>query len=127
MELILYKTHLDKGDLAKPLSASPDSCCRKINVTDYPDYENFIAGLGGRPPGDIITATNGVNGTEGMITTQNARQNVPVLRFSEDGGFGIQFYRRGCAYFHQNPLSPEAFSAALAKCMKQNICKGEIR
>ena len=127
MELILYGTESDKNDLLQTLSASPECRYRSTRISDYPDYDSFIAGLGESPPDGIVVAAGGADGMEGVIAARNVWKNVPILWFSDDGGFGAQSYRLDCTYFHQKPLSPQILSAALEKCMKQSICEGEIR
>ena len=125
MRLILYGTKTDKTELAQTISDIPELCYRNICIEDYPGYDSFIAGLGGSPPDGIVVAMNGADGMEGVIAAKTQCLDIPVLWFSDDGGFGAQSYRLGCAYFHKKPLSPQILSAALAKCIKQSIYKGE--
>lgn len=117
MELIIYGTESDKNDLLRALSVLPEWSYRNALVSDYPDYDSFIAGLGGSPPDGIVVAADGADGMEGVIAARNVWENVPILWFSDDGGFGTQSYRLGCAYFHKKPLSPQILSAAIAKCV----------
>ena len=60
---------------------------------------------------------DGADGMEGVIAAKNVCGEVPVLCFSNDGGFGAQSYRLGCAYFHKKPVSAQILSAAIAKCV----------
>ena len=46
MRLILYGTEADKNEFMRSVAALPNQCYRKMQVTDYPDYDNFINGLG---------------------------------------------------------------------------------
>lgn len=69
-------------------------CYCDIHINDYADYDGFLSGS---PPGTIIIDMNGADGMDG----------VTILWFSDDGGFGTQSYRLGCAYFHKKPISPE--------------------
>lgn len=124
---MLYGTNTDRFELARAISVIPELCYRKIRIENYPDYDSFISGLGESPPDGIIIAVNGADGMEGVIVAKRLCRAVPILWFSDDGGFGAQSYRLGCDYFHKKPISLEILSAALAKCMQKNICKGEIR
>lgn len=117
MRLALYGTEADREELMRSLTALPDYCYRKMQVTDYPDYDSFIAGLSGSPPDGIVIAMDGADGMEGVIAARSVCKNVPVLWFSDDNGFGVQSYRLGCAYFHKKPVSPQILSAAIARCV----------
>ena len=123
MRLILYGTKTDKSELAQTISDIPELCYRSICIEDYPDYDSFIAGLGGSPPDGIVVAADGADGMEGVIVAKTVLRDIPVLWFSDDGGFGAQSYRLGCAYFHKKPISPEILSAAITKCIQQNSNK----
>ena len=127
MRLILYGTKADNSELTAMISAVPELCYRYIRIEDYSNRDSFLTGLGGSPPDGIVVAMDGADGMECVIAAKTLCRDIPVLWFSDDGGFGAQSYRLGCAYFHKKPLSPEILSAALAKCIKQSICKGEIR
>lgn len=109
------------------ISAMPELCYRNIRIEEHSERDSFLTGLSGSPPDSVDVAMNGADGMEGVIAAKTVFRNIPVLWFSDDGGFGAQSYRLGCAYFHKKPLSPEILSAALAKCIRQSICKGEIR
>ena len=117
MRLILYGTETDKNEFMCSLAALPERHYRKMQITDYSDYDSFIAGLGGSPPDCIVIAMDGADGMEGVIAARSVCQNAPVLWFSNDNGFGVQSYRLGCAYFHKKPVSPQILSAAIAKCV----------
>lgn len=117
MNLILFGTETDKRELRHFVSSSPEWCYRDVRISDYADYDGFLSGLSGSPPDGIIIAMNGADGMEGVIAARNVCRDVPILWFSDDGGFGPQSYRLGCAYFHKKPLSPEILSAAITKCM----------
>lgn len=117
MKLILYGTESDKKELVHSLAALPEWCYRKIQVTGYYDYDSFIAGLRGSPPDCIVIAMDGADGMEGVIAAKSICEDVPVLWFSNDNGFGVQSYRLGCAYFHKKPVSPGILSAAITKCV----------
>ena len=117
MRLILYGTETDREEFMCSVTALPDLRYRKMQVTDYPDYDSFITGLGESPPDCIVIAMDGADGMEGVIAAKSACKNVPVLWFSNDNGFGAQSYRLGCAYFHEKPVSPQVLSAAIARCV----------
>ena len=127
MKLILYGSKADKAAFTEMLAAVPELCYRHIRIEDYSNRDSFLKGLSGSPPDSVVVAMNGADGMEGVIAAKTLCRDIPVLWFSDDGGFGAQSYRLGCAYFHKKPLSPEILSAALAKCIKQSICKGEIQ
>ena len=117
MRLVLYGTESDKDKFVRSLAALPDCRYRQMQVVGYPDYDSFIAGLGGSPPSWVVITMDGANGMEGVIAARDMCENVPVIWFSDDNGFGVQSYRLGCAYFHKKPVSPEVLSAAIAKCV----------
>ena len=117
MKLILYGTGADRDELVGSFAAHPDLCYRKIQVTDCQDYDGFIARLAEEAPDCIVIAKDGADGMEGVIAAKSVCENVPVLWFSDDSGFGVQSYRLGCAYFHKKPVSPQILSAAIAKCV----------
>lgn len=117
MRLILYGTETDSNEFMRSLAALPEWRYRKMQVTDYPDYDSFVAGLGESPPDCIVIAMDGADGMEGVIAAKSIRKDVPVLWFSDDNGFGVQSYRLGCAYFHQKPVSPQVLSAAIERCV----------
>lgn len=117
MRLVLYGTSADKSEIARAISAIPEFSYRKITIEAHSDYDSFIAGLGGNPPDGIVVAENGANGMEGVIVAKSLHKNTPILWFSDDGGFGAQSYRLGCAFFHKKPISPDVMSAAIAKCV----------
>ena len=117
MRLILYGTATDKDEFMRSLAALPEWCYRKIQVTDYSDYDCFITGLRKSLPDCIVIAMDGADGMEGVIAAKSICESVPVLWFSNDNGFGVQSYRLGCAYFHKKPVSAEILSAAIAKCV----------
>ena len=117
MRLILYGTKTDRDEFMCSVTALPDLRYRKMQVTDYPDYDSFITGLGESPPDCIVIAMDGADGREGVIAAKSVCKNVPVLWFSNDNGFGAQSYRLGCAYFHKKPVSPQILSAAIARCV----------
>ena len=117
MRLILYGTETDKEELVRSFAVLPEWCYRKIQTTDYLDYDSFIRGLGENPPDCIVITMDGADGMEGVIAAKSVCDEVPVLWFSNDNGFGVQSYRLGCAYFHKKPVSPQILSAAIAKCM----------
>lgn len=125
MKLIPYDTNTDNSELAMMISAIPKLCYRHIRIEDHSDCDSFLTGLGGSPPDGIVIAMDGADGMEGVIAAKTLRRDIPVLWFSNDGDFDAQSYRLGCAYFHKKPLSPQILSAALAKCIKQSIYKGE--
>ena len=50
MRLILYGTEADREEFICSVTALPDLRYRKMQVTDYPDYDSFITGLGESPP-----------------------------------------------------------------------------
>ena len=127
MELSLYGSKVDKAAFTEMLASVPELCYRHIRIEDYSNRDSFLTGLGGSPPDGIVVAMDGADGMEGVIAAKTLCRDIPVLWFSDDGDFGAQSYRLGCAYFHKKPLSPEILSAALAKCIKQSICKGEIQ
>lgn len=116
MRSAVYGTKTDREELLRLLSALPEQCYRKIRVTVYSDHDSFIAGLRESPPDIVMVMMDGADGMEGVIAARNICGDVPVLWFSDDGGFGAQSYRLGCAYFHQKPVSPQILSAAIAKC-----------
>ena len=126
MRLILYGSKADKAAFTAMISAMPELSYRHIRIEDYSNRDSFLMGLSGSPPDGVVVAMNGADGMEGVIAAKTVFRDIPVLWFSDDGGFGAQSYRLGCAYFHKKPLSPEILSAALAKCIKQSICEGEI-
>ena len=117
MRFILYGTEADKNELMRSLDALPNRCYRKMRVTDYSSYDSFITGISESPPDCIVIAMDGADGMEGVIAAKSVCENVPVLWFSNDNGFGAQSYRLGCAYFHKKPVSAEVLSAAIAKCV----------
>lgn len=117
MRLILYGTKEDKSELTRAISVSAELSYRKVSIEDHSDYDGFLAELGVGSPDCIIVAMDGAAGMEGVIAARNVCRDVPILWFSDDGGFGAQSYRLGCAYFHKKPLSPETLSLAIAKCV----------
>ena len=117
MKFVLYGTKADRNEFAKLLSLLPSCRYRNVRIDVFSDYDSFIAGLGESPPECVVIMMNGANGMEGVIAAKNVCENVPVLWFSDDNGFGVQSYRLGCAYFHKKPVSPEILSAAIAKCV----------
>ena len=117
MRLILYGTKTDRDEFMCSVTALPDLRYRKMQVTDYPDYDSFITGLGESPPDCIVIAMDGAGVMEGVIAAKSVCKDVPVLWFSDDNGFGVQSYRLGCAYFHKKPVSPQVLSAAIARCV----------
>lgn len=127
MRLILYGTDTDKLELAEMISSIPELSYRHICIEDHSQRDSFLTGLGGSPPDGIVVAMNGADGMEGVIAAKTAFRDIPIVWLSDDGDFGAQSYRLGCAYFHKKPLSSEILSAALGKCLNHSICKGEIR
>lgn len=117
MKLILYGTESDKSELARSLAELPDCRYRNIRISDFSDYDSFVAGLGKSPPECIVITMDGANGMEGVIAAKSLFEDVPVIWFSDDNGFGVQSYRLGCAYFHKKPVSPQVLSSAIAKCV----------
>ena len=117
MKFVLYGTETDRKNLSESLALLPDLHYRNIGITDRSDYDGFIAALKESPPECIVITMNGADGMEGVIAAKNLCKEVPVLWFSDDGGFGTQSYRLGCAYFHEKPVSPQVLSAAIAKCI----------
>lgn len=89
MRVTVYGTEADRRELADLLACLPDCSYRNVRVA----------------------------GMEGVIAARNTCGQVPVVWFSNDGGFGAQSYRLGCAYFHEKPVSPRVLSAAIAKCV----------
>ena len=116
MRLILYGTESDQNEFIYALGGLPEWYYRKMKITGYLDYDSFITGLRETPPDGIVISMNGADGMEGVIAAKSICENVPVLWFSDDNGFGIQSYRLGCAYFHQKPVSSQILSVAMAKC-----------
>ncbi len=117
MNLLLFGTEADKDEFEKLLSDLPDYCYRNVRIAAFSDYDGFVAALGESPPECIAVTINGAAGMEGVIAAKSTYQNVPVLWFSDDGGFGVQSYRLGCTFFHTKPVSPKIFSAAMARCV----------
>ena len=117
MNLILFGAKTDKQEFCRFISSSPEWCYRNVHISDYADYDAFIAELAVNLPDGIIIAVDGADGMEGVIAARNVCRGVPILWFSDDGGFGAQSYRLGCAYFHKKPISPQVLSAAIAKCV----------
>ena len=117
MRLILYGTKTDRDEFMCSVTALPDLRYRKMQITGYLDYDSFITGLGESPPDCIVIAMDGADGMEGVIAAKSVCEKVPVLWFSNDNGFGVQSYRRGCAYFHKKPVPPQVLSAAIARCV----------
>ena len=117
MRLILYGTESDRDAFMRSLAALPEWRYRSMQMAGYPDYDSFITGLGESPPDCIVIAMDGADGMEGVIAAKSVCKDVPVLWFSDDGGFGAQSYRLGCAYFHKKPVPPQILSAAIAKCV----------
>lgn len=117
MRLILYGTEADTSELTAMISAIPELSYRHIRIENHADRDSFLTGLGGSPPDGIVVAMDGASGMEGVIAAKTLFRDIPVLWFSNDGGFGAQSYRLGCTYFHQKPISPEVLSAAIAKCV----------
>ena len=117
MKFALYGTRSDNDEIMCSLVALPEWYYRKTQVIDYSDYDGFITGLEECPPDCIVIAMDGADGMEGVIAAKSVCENVPVLWFSDDGGFGIQSYRLGCTYFHKKPISPQILSTAIKKCM----------
>ncbi len=117
MKLSLYGTARDREALTEALAGLPDCSYRNIRVTDFADYDSFIAGLGSDPPECVVVMRNGAEGMEGVIAARDLLKDVPVIWFSDDNAFGVQSYRLGCAYFHEKPVSSRILSAAIAKCV----------
>ena len=117
MRLILYGTTTDKSEIAQAISTIPELCYRKIGIENHSDYDSFLARLRISPPDCVIIAIDGADGMEGVMAAKSICRDIPILWFSDDGGFGAQAYRLGCAYFHQKPISPDVLSAAIAKCV----------
>lgn len=115
MKLILYGTASDREGFSKALAALPDCSYRSFRIADYADYDGFIAGLGEAQC--VVVMMDGADGMEGVMAAKELRGDVPVIWFSDDGGFGAQSYRLGCAYFHEKPVSSRILSAAIAKCV----------
>lgn len=117
MRLFIYGTETDRNEFADSLAGLPEWGYRKIQLIGYSNYDSFIAGLAEGPPDGIVIAMDGADGMEGVIAAKSVCENVPVLWFSDDNGFGVQSYRLGCTYFHKKPVSPQILSAAIAKCV----------
>ena len=117
MRLILYGTNTDNRGFEEKILAVPELCYRNICIETYSDHDSFIAGLGGSPPDVVVVTMDSADGMEGVIAAKAVCPDAPILWFSDDGGFGVQSYRLGCAYFHEKPVSPEIVSTAIAKCM----------
>lgn len=117
MRLVLYGTKKDRADIESAVCTVPELCYRNIGIEDYSNYDLFIAKLDTSPPDCVVIAIDGADGMEGMIAARTVCRDVPVVWFSDDGGFGAQAYRLGCAYFHQKPLSPLIISEAISKCV----------
>ena len=77
MRLILYGTKTDRDEFMCSVTALPDLRYRKMQVTDYPDYDSFITGLGESPPDCIVIAMDGADGMEGVIAAKSVCKNVP--------------------------------------------------
>ena len=97
------------------ISAIPKLCFRHIRIEDHSDRDSFLTGPGGSLPDGIVITMDGDDGMEGVIAVKTLCRDMPVLRFSIDGDFVTQFYRLGCACFHEKPLLPQSLSAASAK------------
>ena len=117
MGVTVYGTEADRRELADLLACLPDCSYRNVRVAGFSEYDDFIAGLGESPPECVVITMDGAAGMEGVIAARNTCGQVPVVWFSNDGGFGAQSYRLGCAYFHEKPVSPRVLSAAIAKCV----------
>lgn len=122
MRLILYGTKTDRDEFMCSVTALPDLRYCKMQITDDPDYDSFIAGLGESPPDGILIAMDSADGMEGVIAARSVCKDIPVPWFLNDNGFGVQPYRLGCAYFYKKPVSPQI-------PLRQSIdaCKGVTR
>lgn len=89
MRLILYGTESDQNEFIYALGGLPEWYYRKMQITGYLDYDSFITGLRETPPDGIVISMNGADGMEGVIAAKSICENVPVLWFSDDNGFGI--------------------------------------
>ena len=73
MRLILYGTETDRDEFMCSVTALPDLRYRKMQVTDYPDYDSFITGLGESPPDCIVIAMDGADGMGGICRRSESR------------------------------------------------------
>lgn len=77
MRLILYGTKTDRDEFMCSVTALPDLRYRKMQVTDYPDYDSFITGLGESPPDCIVIAMDGARRHGGRDRRQKRLQRYP--------------------------------------------------
>ena len=80
MRLILYGTETDRDEFMCSVTALPDLRYRKMQVTDYPDYDSFITGLGESPPDCIVIAMDGADGAKFLKALVAYLENFDMMQ-----------------------------------------------
>lgn len=117
MKLMLYGTSEECGHIREMCETQTFLAFRRIEYVEAYDRENYLRALGEQELVAVIVLADGANGMEGVIAAKELRDQVPVVWFSDDRGFGVQSYRLNAAYFHAKPILPEVLVLALKRCI----------
>ncbi len=82
----------------------------------YDQYDDFIRAFTQDQSQVVIVARKGADGMECARSARRMRPSVPLVWLSDDGGFGVESYRIGCAYFSTEAITESLLSTAIERC-----------
>ena len=112
MRFLLYGSSDDYTQTIKCQDMVSELQYRRIECTHASDFDTFLDDLRQNTYDFIVVTMNGAEGMEGVIAVQKIKQNIDIVWFSDDAGFGVQAHRFGCAYFSVKPITEESISKA---------------
>ncbi len=115
MKITIF-THKEAAPHFEKLMHALQNGASPLEYTVYDDYDQFISGFPQEESQAVIVARRGADGMESARNAKIMRPKVPLIWFSDDGGFGVESYRIGCAYFSAEAVTQVRLTAALARC-----------
>ncbi len=79
-------------------------------------YDDFIKEVPNSGCNSVIVAHKGATGMQAARAAKILLHRVPIIWFSDDGGFVEESYRIGCAYFSPDTVNEKILSTALGRC-----------
>lgn len=100
----------------------PEECARSAQYLNkyllrcFSEQEKLVPALMEQCPAAVWIVMKKAAGMEGVIAVRRIYPDIPIVWFSNDGGFAPQAYRLNVNYFALMPVSEDKIRTAIKKC-----------
>lgn len=116
MEILIYGMPLDHKEITDLIRCHGKMQYRRLSFRYSDNYDGYLAKMKEKVPDLIVVVAKGAAGMEGVYAARAISKTVPVIWFSDDGGFAPHSFRVGVNYFAVYPVNDKTIAMALQKC-----------